>query len=662
MAATLTLTIPDALAHGVFPERRDVDEPLHDRWARSLLWRARRLVQPPLARMRAAAAAAEALATTVAALGDEQIRQRLRQIAPAAVRAGRAEGLAEVLALVREGAHRSLGKRPFGTQLMGAAVLLEGRLAEMPTGEGKTLTAGLAATVAGVAGLPTHVVTVNDYLAQRDAALMAPLMRFFGLQVGVCIASMPAAQKAAAYACPVTYCTNQSLVFDYLRDRVAAGGRASLAQMQSRQVHGVLQQPLLLRGLHFAIVDEADSILIDEARTPLILSQLTGGVQSAADYQQALAIATTLQLGEHFTIDAARCALHLSAAGVEAIRQAAASLPGVWRAARGRDHLAVQALRAQHLFHRDQHYVVINGTVQIVDEYTGRVLDGRTWEGGLHQMIEAKEALALTEPARTLARITFQRFFCRYLRLAGMTGTAAEVAPELHAVYRLDVVAVPTHQPDQRATQPARLLATQADKWQAVASTVLAHQAAGRPVLVGTRSVRASVELADCLAAQRCVHRVLNARQDEHEAEVVAAAGEPGTITVATNMAGRGTDIQLGQGVPARGGLVVLLTECHDSARIDRQLVGRGARQGDPGIAQAIVALDDEIFHAHAPWLQALLQAAYPGRRELPALWLGLLQRRAQRHAGRLHASMRRRTLRADRQLDNLLGFAGNQI
>jgi preprotein translocase subunit SecA len=662
MAATLSLDIIDALAHGVFPERRDQDEPLHDRWARSLLWRARRLVQPPMSRMRAAAADAGALATRVAAMPDEQIRQRLRQIAPVAVRAGRAEGLSEALALVREAAERSLGKRPFDTQLMGAAVLLEGRLAEMQTGEGKTLTAGLAATVAGVAGLPTHVVTVNDYLAQRDADLMAPLMRFFGLRVGVCIASLPQAAKAAAYACPVTYCTNQTLVFDYLRDRVASGGRANGAQMHARQLHGVLQQPLLLRGLHFAIVDEADSILIDEARTPLILSQLTGEAPEAGDYRQALAIAATLREGEHFHIDAARQALHLSGAGVEAIRQAAAPLPGVWRAARGRDHLASQALRALHLFHRDQHYVVIDGKVQIVDEYTGRVLEGRSWEGGLHQMIEAKESLGLTEPARTLARITFQRFFCRYLRLAGMTGTAAEVAGELQSVYRLDVVAVPTHKPDQRRTLPARLMATQAHKWQAVADALLAHQAAGRPVLVGTRSVRASEALSECLIARRCVHRVLNARQDAHEAEVIAEAGQIGTITVATNMAGRGTDIHLGEGVPRLGGLVVVLTECHDSARIDRQLVGRGARQGDPGVSQAIVALDDEIFHAHAPWLQALLQSAYAGRSELPAFWLRLLQRRAQRHAGRLHASMRRRTLRADRQLDNLLGFAGNQI
>ena len=505
------------------------------------------------------------------------------------------------------------------------------------------------------------MVTVNDYLARRDCALLTPLFAFFGLSVGVVVASLPHEDKAVAYACAITYCTNQSLVFDYLRDRVTAGGRASPAQMQARLLHGGLSQPLLLRGLHFAIVDEADSILIDEARTPLILSEISGEPPDDADYRQALAIARTLREGEHYGIDAARHSLHFEAAGPAAVRSACAELGGIWAVARGREHLVGQALRALHLFHRDQHYVVIEGKVQIVDEYTGRVLEGRSWEGGLHQMVEAKEALALTEPARTLARITFQRFFCRYLRLAGMTGTAAEVAAELHAVYRLDVVAVPTHRPEQRVTVKPRLLRQQAGKWAAVHEAVNTHLQAGRPVLLGTRSVRASLALSAVLG-ERQVHRVLNAHQDREEADIVAAAGHMGAVTVATNMAGRGTDILLGDGVAAHGGLAVLVTEYHDSARIDRQLVGRGARQGDPGWAQAIVALDDELFSAHAASLQALLSRLYAQRDELPGWWLPLLRRVAQGHAGRLHAAMRRRTLRADRQLDNRLGFAGNQI
>ena len=649
------------LAQGVFPERRDQAEPLHDTLARGLLWRCKRRLWPAQPALRQMAQAANALEAELTALDDASLRQRLARVAPAAVQAGRAQGLAEVLAIVREGARRSLGKRPFDTQLMGAAVLLEGRLAEMQTGEGKTLTAGLAAAAAGAAGLPTHVVTVNDYLARRDAELMAPLFNFFGLQVGVVWAMLEHEAKLAAYARPITYCTNQTLVFDYLRDRVTAGGRMSPAQMQARLLHGGLPQPLLLRGLHFAIVDEADSILIDEARTPLILSERQGEPPDAADYRQALQVARDLQPGLHYGIDAARHSLHFESAGPDVVKAATASLGGVWAVARGREHLVGQALRALHLYQRDQHYVVIDGQVQIVDEYTGRVLDGRSWEGGLHQMIEAKEGLTLTAPARTLARITFQRFFCRYLRLAGMSGTAAEVAPELNAVYRLDVVRLPTHRPEQRVTLPPRFVRSQAHKWQLVREACLAQLQAGRPVLVGTRSVAASVALSEVLGP-RVVHRVLNARQDAEEADIVATAGERGALTVATNMAGRGTDIHLGEGVAAAGGLAVLLTEFHDSARIDRQLVGRGARQGDPGLALAVVALDDAVFTAHAAWLQGLIGRLFTGRDELPAWALALLRRVAQAHAGRLHAAMRRRTLRADRQLDNLLGFAGNQI
>ena len=662
MSATLTLDLPEGLAHGAFPERRDRDEPLHDRLARAVLWRTRRLLRPALPRLRAAAAAAQGQAAALQSLSDHELRLRMAAAAPAAVRAGRADRLPAVLALAAEGARRSLSMQPYPTQLMGAAALLEGRLAEMQTGEGKTLTAGLAATVAGAAGLPTHVVTVNEYLAERDATLMAPLLRFFGLSAGLVTASMPAARKAEGYARPVTWCTNQTIVFDYLRDRVASGGRASLAQEQARQLLGRTPQPLLLRGLHFAIVDEADSILVDEARTPLILSELSGMRPEAEVYAQALALAGTLQAGRHFDIDAARRDLQLNPEGLAAVRGRSDALPGVWKAARGREQLAAQALRALHLYQRDRDYVVIDGQVQIVDEYTGRVLEGRSWEGGLHQMIEAKESLALTEPARTLARITFQRFFGRYLRLAGMTGTAAEVGAELHAVYRLDVVRIPTHRPEQRRALPPMLLATQALKWQRAAFAVAAQRQAERPVLVGTRSVQASEQMSARLHAESLPHQVLNARQDREEAQIVAGAGRAGQVTVATNMAGRGTDIRLDEGVVRHGGLVVLQTEVHDSARIDRQLVGRCARQGDPGLALLFCALDDEIFGAHCPLLQRMLQALYSGRDELPTAWLVLLRWRAQHHAGRLHARARRRTLRSDRQLDALLGFAGNQI
>jgi len=659
MAATLLLDAADASSSAA-PERRDVHEPAHDRLARGLLWRARRLLRPSLPRLRALAAQAEALAADLAGQEDAALRARLHGLAPEAVRAGRAEGLAEPLALVAEGAWRALGVRPYPTQLMGAAVLLEGRLAEMQTGEGKTLTAALAACVAAAAGLPTHVITVNDYLARRDAGEMGPLFAFFGLGVGVVDSTTEQADKPAAYARAVCYCSNKVLVFDYLRDRIALQGRASTAQLLARDLHGTAAQASgrMLRGLHYAIVDEADSVLIDEARTPLILSARSGAPPDAEVYRQALALAAQLRQPEHFELDPGRRELQLRPAGKEQVRQLSLALGGVWMAARAREHLAGQALRALHLFLRDQHYLLLDGKVQIVDEYTGRVLDGRSWELGLHQMIECKEGVALTEPARTLARITYQRFFARYLRLSGMTGTAAEVAPELNAVYRLDAVTLPTHRPSQRLLQPPLVLPQQLQKWQAVAERVAALHASGRPVLVGTRSVQASETLGALLAERRLVHRLLNARQDAEEAQIIAGAGQAGAITVATNMAGRGTDIHLGPGVAERGGLVVILTEFHESARIDRQLIGRGARQGDPGEAQAIVALDDPLFCDHAGRWRALLAGqGLPSARRLE-----VLRRWAQRRAGRIHAAMRKQTLAADRQMDQMLGFTGNTI
>ncbi|WP_253262206.1 efflux RND transporter periplasmic adaptor subunit [Ramlibacter montanisoli] len=452
----------------------------------------------------------------------------------------------------------------------------------MATGEGKTLTAGLAACVAGVAGMPVHVVTVNDYLAERDAATLGPLYAFAGLRVGVVHHGIEPAERRLAYACDVTYCTNKELVFDYLRDRVAAGGRASAAQLRSRQLYdGAALQPPLLRGLHFAIVDECDSILVDEARTPLILAVKAGPVDHAAALPQALRIAGGLERGLHWSLNAARREIRLTDAGRAQATTACQDLGVPWPAAHVREHLVVQALCALHLYRRDHQYLVdADGKVQIIDEYTGRVLPGRTWEQGLHQMIETKEGVPLSEQTRTLARITYQRFFCRYLRLAGMTGTARELAHELSVVYRLETVVVPTHRPVVRTVLKARLCADAASKWQAVAAFAAQRQAAGQPVLVGTRSVEASEELSAVLASRAVEHQVLNARQDAEEAAIVAAAGRRGAVTVATNMAGRGTDIALGEGAAGLGGLCVVLTEFHESPRIDRQLFGRGRARG----------------------------------------------------------------------------------
>ncbi|MEW5768745.1 MAG: DEAD/DEAH box helicase [Pseudomonadota bacterium] len=644
---------------GLYPERTDPHENAFDRWTRGMVGGALLRLRPFRARLSALARQAGVEADAVAQLDDATLVRQMQIKSRQAMLGG---GLAPALACVREAAARSLAKRPFDVQLMGAAALMAGKLAEMQTGEGKTLTAALAASVAACAGVPAHVVTVNDYLAERDAAEMRPLFEFLGLTVGTIVTGMSLDARRAAYACDITYCTNKELVFDYLKDRVAAGGRASRAQVKVRALLGGEKQAgMLLRGLHFAIVDEADSIMIDEARTPLILAEKGPTSGDPSMYKQALALARELTPGTHFELSLARRELHLKDEGKAELYRRTRGMDGVWRSAQGREQLVAQALRALLLFHRDQHYLVSKARkVEIIDEYTGRVLEGRTWEQGLHQLIEAKENCMLSEHNRTLARITYQRFFRRYLRLSGMTGTAREVAGELHAVYGLEVVAIPTNRPSRRVLEPARCYPDAAAKWRAVAEESARLIRRNAPVLIGTRSLEASEQLSAVLKEMDLPHRVLNARQDAEEAEIVADAGLPGRITVATNMAGRGTDIRLGCGVAEVGGLHVILTEFHDSPRVDRQLIGRCARQGDPGQASVIVALDDALFREYGGWMVRLLRRL--GRGSPLPMQLTLLRRHCQRAAERIHGRERRDTLKQDRELDTLLAFAGNQI
>lgn len=654
-----SLLAPGELSHGVYPERSEPNESGFDRWTRSttgsLLLRFRSF-KTRLADM---AKQTSALGPALVQIDNDSLCAHMRGESANAMRGG---SLAPAMALVREAAKRSLGLTPFDCQLMGAATLMVGKLAEMQTGEGKTLTAALAASVAACAGVPVHVVTVNDYLAQRDASEMKPLFRFLGLTVGVITTGMSLVARRQAYCCDITYCTNKELVFDYLKDRVAAGGRSSRAQLKVRALlSDQSQTDMLLRGLHFAIVDEADSIMIDESRTPLILAEKGPPVDDPQLYVDALAIARELLADQHYELSLARRALHLTEVGRTALETRCQAMSGVWQSVRAREHLVAQALRALLLFERDQHYLVSDDQkVHIIDEYTGRILPGRTWEQGLHQLIETKEGCPLSEQNRTLARITYQRFFRRYLRLSGMTGTAREVAGELYAVYGLEVVAIPTNRPCVRVLPADQYCTNELAKWQAVAARVTTLSGRGIPVLVGTRSLEASERLSAVLAQFRLEHRILNARQDAEEAEVVARAGQPGMITVATNMAGRGTDIRLGEGVAEKGGLHVILTEFHDSARVDRQLIGRCARQGDPGCAMAIVALDDALFVEHGGWLRVLLSRL--SRHRLPGFALRLLCWYAQRAAERVHSRARRDTLKQDRNVDTLLAFAGNQI
>jgi preprotein translocase subunit SecA len=579
----------------------------------------------------------------------------------------RKEGFAETLvgecfALVREVASRTIGKRHYDPQLMAGWALLRGKLIEMETGEGKTIAATLAASAVALAGYPVHIITVNDYLARRDAEEMGPLYRFLGLSVGIVVQGQTRAARRQAYANSVTYCTNKELAFDYLRDRVALADRGSRLHLSLEKLCGLARREseLVLRGLYFGIVDEADSIFIDEARTPLILSATAGGDEAQEQCARALEIALALDAGRDYLTELVERKVSLTATGRDRLDDLAKDLTGVWTSVRAREELVIQALSALILFRRDQHYVVGEGKVEIVDESTGRVMPDRSWEGGLHQMIEAKEKCELTLPRETLARLTYQRLFRRYIRLSGMTGTAREVAREIKTVYGLDVVRIPLHRNSQRHHNKPRILPTRSEKWRAVADSVqrLAVEA-GRPVLIGTRSVKASEEISAALAERGIEHSLLNAKQDQFEANVVALAGEPRRVTVATNMAGRGTDIRLGPGVAERGGLHVILTEYHESRRIDRQFFGRCARQGDPGSCEAIVSLDDEIYTVYAPGEAALI-AALARRVEgisssLYRALRGLAQFRAERRA----AYIRVQNLAQDRRLERMLAFSG---
>jgi preprotein translocase subunit SecA len=574
----------------------------------------------------------------------------------------RDELVAASFALVREVAGQTIGMRHFDCQIRGGWILLNGMIAEMETGEGKTLTATLPACTAALAGFPVHVITVNDYLTARDAELMRPVYTALGLTVGVVVHGGDPTSRRAAYGCDIAYCTNKELTFDYLRDRIALGSNPNRVQLQVEKIAGTETRSaqLVLRGLYFAIVDEADSVLVDEARTPLVIAGRGDSGGAREMYEGALGLAKRLEPGAHFSLDTRERQAHLTDAGRAALDEWAVALPGVWSGRRRREELVGRALSALHLFERDKHYMVHEGKIQIIDEYTGRVLPDRSWELGLHQMVETKEGCEITDQQSSLARMTYQRFFQRYLHLAGMTGTASEIASELWSVYRLPVVRVPTNRPVQRRDLGERVYASEREKWNAIARRVRELHLQGRPVLVGTRSLAASELLSAILTTHGVSHRLLNARQDKEEAEVVAQAGQKGRVTVATNMAGRGTDIALGKGVVELGGLHVIASELHESRRIDRQLFGRGARQGDPGSFEAIVSAEDELLRSYlgpaARW--ATRHRGIASRRLGQAL-LRTLLRTAQQRAEYSHARLRKDLLRIDEQRGDMLAFSG---
>ncbi|KPL20705.1 MAG: hypothetical protein AMJ75_11355, partial [Phycisphaerae bacterium SM1_79] len=501
-------------------------------------------------------------------------------------------------ALVREVAFRKIGQKPFPVQVTGALALESGYIAEMATGEGKTLTSTMYVTVAGWRGHGCHVVTVNDYLAKRDAEWMGNIYRFCGLSVAYIEQQTPPAQRKAAYMADITYCTNKEVTADFLRDRIALGHLRGLSSTLIAKMAGrdrKITDRLIQRGLRCAVIDEADSILIDESVTPLIISGHAPNPEQVESYQQAAVIAGQLEPDVDYRIDHRYRDVELTERGKDHLDKLTGDLGGLWKGNRRSLEIVNQALTAKELYLRDQHYVIDQGKVVIVDEFTGRLMPDRTWRDGLHQAVEAKEALKVNPPKDTYARISFQRFFRMYHKLSGMTGTAAEAAAEFWQIYHLPVVTIPTNRPCIRKNLPNIILSKKSVKWTRIVQEISDIHVSGRPILIGTRSVHASEQLSQLLKAAELDHQVLNAVYHRQEAQVVAQAGQLGKITVATNMAGRGTDIKLGRGVAELGGLHVIAAEPNESARIDRQLFGRGARQGDPGSAQGIFSLEDEV-------------------------------------------------------------------
>ena len=485
--------------------------------------------------------------------------------------------LPEAFAVVREASKRVLGMRHFDVQLIGGICLHRGNIAEMRTGEGKTLVATLPVYLNALTGNGVHVVTVNDYLATRDSEQMGRLYNFLGLSTGLIVANLDFNQRKEAYACDITYGTNNEFGFDYLRDNMVS------------DVSQMVQRPL-----NYAIVDEVDSILIDEARTPLIISG--PGQRSTDNYYKLAKIVPHLVKDEDYTIDEKQKTIAPTDSGIAKVEQML-GVENLYDAENIElNHLLGASLRAYAMMHRDTDYVVKDGEVVIVDEFTGRLMFGRRYSDGLHQAIEAKEGLKVERESQTLASVTFQNYFRMYKKLAGMTGTAKTEEKEFIDIYGLEVLPIPPNKPLARVDLPDQIFKTKAAKYRAVVRNAVERHQTGQPILIGTTSITQSEELSDMLLRAGVPHKVLNAKHHEKEAEIVADAGQMGMVTIATNMAGRGTDITLGEGVPELGGLAILGTERHESRRIDNQLRGRAGRQGDPGSSQFFLSLEDDLM------------------------------------------------------------------
>lgn len=584
------------------------------------------------------------------------LRKILRRVGPSF------EHTSEAFALIRELSLRNLGRRHYDSQILAAWVMLNGMVAEMQTGEGKTLAISLAAATAALAGTPTHVLTANDYLAERDATTLLPLFKMLGLSVGIVTGSTASDERRTAYACDITYCTVKELAFDYLRDRMVFDSDTSEPIRRLDRLYGSHSRSahLLLRGLHFAILDECDSILIDEANSPIVLA---GPIQNACSdsmNRDAVKLAKTLDEGHHFTLAKREKRVVLTPSGREIIQAQIEHANVSEYRTDDIETMIITALTALHFFHKDQHYLVRDNRVQIIDENTGRIRSNNSWERGLQQMIEAKEGCKITLEQKVLSRISFQRLFMRYLQFAGTSGTVLDAKRELRQVYGLGVIQIPTHRSVKRKHLQEMHYATEDQKLEAIIASVVRVHKTRRPILLAARTVESAAKLSFRIKREGLKHQLLSAKQDKNEAKIIARAGSLGCITIATNMAGRGTDITTGSEVSSLGGLHVIATERHEAARIDHQLFGRCARQGDPGSCQLFISAQDKLLELYAPpCLLRLANSRLSNQFNYNNRLNTLISRYAQWRSERHQIQNRRNLLRAEENMQKIMGFAG---
>lgn len=568
----------------------------------------------------------------------------------------------KAFAIIREVSGRTLGKRHFDVQLFGGWLMINGMLAEMDTGEGKTLTTTLPACTAALAGIPVHLITANDYLAARDCETMQPLYDRLGLSSSSVVDGLETKQRQQSYQCDIVHTTNKQIAFDYLRDRIEMGDdtgdlRFKFSQIDRQKSN---KEPLLLRGLCFAIIDEADSVLIDEAKTPLIITKTLPNEDTGSEYSDALYLASTLFIDKDYSVDNKTKIIELSYEGKELLSDLISNLPKLWRNKAKREMLVKQALSANYFYKKDNQYVVNEGKVQIVDEATGRIMADRSWEQGLHQMIETKEGCLISEQREPQARISYQRFYSRYLKLAGASGTIREVAGELKSVYGLNVIKVATNQPSKRIMLKEAIYKDNVIKQTILVERVKQLYKQKRPALIGTSSIEESELVSEWLAKENIPHRVLNAKQDLNESEIIAQAGQLQAITIATNMAGRGTDIALAPGVAELGGLHVIALSRNDSFRVDRQLYGRCARQGDPGSAEAILSLEDKaLVKYYSSAVLNMLAKFCIGGKPIPSIIASRVLSLPQKNNEKEQCKIREMLLKQDQKLRRTLAFSG---